>query len=168
MSAGSRGAMSSSTSRRVTCCGSTAAQELKRKIEDRSLALGVLGLGYVGLPLALAFAAVAAGADLLGLNFVPTSPRYLAHIPGEPGLAESGGAQMVRVCDGKALPKGDRNAVYMLRTFGGEAHEIWNVADPANPVLVAAALLASGLTGRDHGAGVVAQPARQATRFSRM
>ena len=24
----------------------------------------------------------------------------------------------------------------MLRTFGGEAHEIWNVADPANPVLV--------------------------------
>ena len=43
---------------------------------------------------------------------------------------------MVRICDGKALPKGDRNAVYMLRTFGGEAHEIWNVADPANPVLV--------------------------------
>ena len=43
---------------------------------------------------------------------------------------------MVRVCDGKALPKGDRNAVYMLRSFGGEAHEIWNVADPANPVLV--------------------------------
>ena len=24
----------------------------------------------------------------------------------------------------------------MLRTFGGEAHEIWNVADPANPVLI--------------------------------
>ena len=34
------------------------------------------------------------------------------------------------------MPKGDRNAVYMLRTFGGEAHEIWNVADPANPVLI--------------------------------
>jgi len=43
---------------------------------------------------------------------------------------------MVRVCDGKALPKGDPNAVYMLRTFGGEAHEIWNVADPVNPVLI--------------------------------
>ena len=38
---------------------------------------------------------------------------------------------MVRICDGKELPRGDRNAVYMLRTFGGEAHEIWNVADPA-------------------------------------
>ena len=25
----------------------------------------------------------------------------------------------------------------MLRTFGGEAHEIWNVADPANPVMIA-------------------------------
>ena len=36
----------------------------------------------------------------------------------------------------RMLPKGDRSAVYMLRTFGGEAHEIWNVADPANPVLI--------------------------------
>ncbi len=43
---------------------------------------------------------------------------------------------MVRICDGKSLPKGDRNAVYMLRTFGGEAHEIWNVANPENPVLI--------------------------------
>jgi len=40
------------------------------------------------------------------------------------------------VCDGSALPKGDKSAVYMLRTFGGEAHEIWNVADPANPKLL--------------------------------
>src|SRR5262245_51636734 len=30
----------------------------------------------------------------------PRKPRYLAHIPGEPGAGESGGAQMVRVCDG--------------------------------------------------------------------
>ena len=66
----------------------------------------------------------------------PAQPKYLRHIPGQEGKYEAGGAQMVRVCDGKALPKGDRNAVYMLRTFGGEAHEIWNVADPAKPVLV--------------------------------
>ena len=66
----------------------------------------------------------------------PAQPRYLRHLPGQEGKYESGGAQMVRICDGKALPKGDRNAVYMLRTFGGEAHEIWNVADPANPVLI--------------------------------
>jgi hypothetical protein len=63
-------------------------------------------------------------------------PKYLAHIPGQEGTYESGGAQMVRVCDGRSLPKGDPNAVYMLRTFGGQAHEIWNVADPALPVLV--------------------------------
>ncbi|MDT7951573.1 MAG: hypothetical protein RQ966_08725, partial [Acetobacteraceae bacterium] len=66
----------------------------------------------------------------------PAHPRYLRHIPGQPGTYEAGGAQMVRVCDGSKLPKGDKSAVYMLRTFGSEAHEIWNVADPANPVLI--------------------------------
>ncbi|MCP3473366.1 hypothetical protein NLM33_23940 [Bradyrhizobium sp. CCGUVB1N3] len=66
----------------------------------------------------------------------PAHPKYLRHLPGQEGKYESGGAQMVRVCDGKSLPKGDANAVYLLRTFGSEAHEIWNVADPANPVLV--------------------------------
>jgi len=66
----------------------------------------------------------------------PAHPKYLRHIPGVPGTYEAGGAQMVRVCDGTALPKGDKSAVYMLRTFGGEAHEIWNVADPANPTLL--------------------------------
>jgi len=66
----------------------------------------------------------------------PAHPKYLHHIPGQEGKYESGGAQMVRVCDGKTLPKADRNAVYMLRAVGSEGHEIWNVADPANPVLV--------------------------------
>jgi hypothetical protein len=66
----------------------------------------------------------------------PAHPKYLHHIPGQPGKYEGGGAQMVRVCDGRMLPHGARNAVYMLRTFGSEAHEIWNVADPAKPVLV--------------------------------
>ena len=66
----------------------------------------------------------------------PAHPKYLKHIPGQEGKYEAGGAQMVRVCDGKSLPKGDPNAVYMLRAVGSEGHEIWNVADPANPVLV--------------------------------
>src|SRR5438105_2112368 len=38
----------------------------------------------------------------------PRKPRYVAHIPGEPGQAEQGGAQMVRVCNGSELPKGDK------------------------------------------------------------
>jgi hypothetical protein len=66
----------------------------------------------------------------------PSKPKYLFHIPGQEGLFEAGGAQMTRVCDGSALPKGDRNAVYLLRSFGGAGHEIWNVADPSKPVLV--------------------------------
>ncbi len=64
------------------------------------------------------------------------NPVYLAHIPGQEGNYEQGGAQMVRVCNGAQLPHGDRNAVYMLRTFGGQAHEIWDVANPTMPKLL--------------------------------
>ena len=63
----------------------------------------------------------------------PSKPKYLFHIPGQQGNFEAGGAQMTRVCDGSALPKGDRSAVYLLRSFGGAGHEIWNVADPSKP-----------------------------------
>jgi hypothetical protein len=66
----------------------------------------------------------------------PKLPKYLAHIPGESGTAvrsEAGGAQMVRVCDGSALPHADKSKVYLLRTFGNSAHEIWDVTNPANP-----------------------------------
>ena len=66
----------------------------------------------------------------------PANSKYLAHIPGEEGAYEAGGAQMVRVCDGKSLKNGDPSAVYLLRPFGNQAHEIWNTADPAHPKLV--------------------------------
>ena len=66
----------------------------------------------------------------------PRAPRYLAHIPGEEGSGENGGAQMVRVCSGAELPKGDRGKFYLLRTFGNSAHEIWDVTDPAKPTRV--------------------------------
>ena len=66
----------------------------------------------------------------------PAKPKYLFHLPGQEGTYETGGAQMVRVCDGKTLPKGDPNAVYLLRSFGKLGHEIWNVANPAAPKLV--------------------------------
>jgi len=68
-------------------------------------------------------------------------PRLIAHIPGAPG----GGAQMVRVCDGAELPRADKGSVYLLRTLGNSAHEVWNVADPARPVLVGT--VAGGLHG---------------------
>jgi hypothetical protein len=66
----------------------------------------------------------------------PANPKYLRHLPGLEGNYEEGGAQMVRVCDGKTLPKGDPNKFYMLRVFGGKAHEIWDVTDPTNPTLL--------------------------------
>jgi hypothetical protein len=67
----------------------------------------------------------------------PKSPKYLAHIPGDEGAGEGGGAQMVRLCDGNVLPKGDPAKTYMLRVFGGQGHEVWDVTDPANPALLA-------------------------------
>ena len=66
----------------------------------------------------------------------PKQPKYLAHIPGLEGLGEQGGGQMVRACDGKSLPKGDPNKTYLLRTFGGQGHEVWDVTDPAAPKMI--------------------------------
>lgn len=68
----------------------------------------------------------------------PAHPVYLAHIPvgppvTPPALPTNGGAQMVRVCDGATLPI-HNNKVYMLRSYGNSAHEIWDVTDPKNPV----------------------------------
>jgi hypothetical protein len=43
----------------------------------------------------------------------PAHPVYLHHLPGQDGNYEQGGAQMVRVCDGDTLPKGDPSAIYI-------------------------------------------------------
>jgi hypothetical protein len=75
----------------------------------------------------------------------PSQPKYLHHIPGEPGVAEAGGAQMVRVCGGDALPKGQRGKYYLLRPFGNRAHEIWDVTNPENPTLLTT--IVKGLKG---------------------
>src|SRR4026209_776929 len=48
----------------------------------------------------------------------PKRPRYLHHIPGAAGEAEAGGAAMVRVCDGKTLPRADKDQTYTLRPRG--------------------------------------------------
>lgn len=70
-------------------------------------------------------------------------PKYLAHIPGEPGQGEAGGAQMVRVCDGRELPRADKVKVYLLRTFGNSGHEVWDVTEPTRPERVT--VVVSGL-----------------------
>jgi len=75
----------------------------------------------------------------------PRQLRYLHHIPGSAaGAGEVGGAQMVRACSGKELPKGDPAKTYLLRTVGNQAHEILDVTDPSHPTFVSTVI--SGLT----------------------
>lgn len=79
----------------------------------------------------------------------PARPRYLHHIPGAPGEAEGGGASMVRVCEGRELPKGDRAKTYLLRTLGRLAHEVWDVTDPRRPTLVTTVIRGLGETHKN-------------------
>jgi hypothetical protein len=58
----------------------------------------------------------------------PRRPKYVIHIPVPNGTG--GGAQMVRVCDGIGRNSG---RVFMLRSYGNTAHEIWDVSNPAAP-----------------------------------
>jgi UDP-N-acetyl-D-glucosamine dehydrogenase len=62
--------------------------ELRRKIEDRSAAIGVIGMGYVGLPLALTF--IQAGFKITGfdtdaekIEFLRSGRSYIQHIGSE-------------------------------------------------------------------------------------
>jgi hypothetical protein len=70
----------------------------------------------------------------------PRKPKYLVHIPGEKGKVvpgrETGGAQMVRVCGGDELPKGEKGKFYMLRTWGDSGYEVWDVTVPEKPVRI--------------------------------
>jgi hypothetical protein len=36
---------------------------------------------------------------------------------------------MVSVCNASELPRADTSKVYLLRTFGSAAHEIWDLTD---------------------------------------
>jgi hypothetical protein len=65
----------------------------------------------------------------------PAKPVYLKHIPGPAGAGEAGGAQMVRMCPGSAN-LGTPGKFYLLRTKGTQGHEIYDVTNPANPVLI--------------------------------
>lgn len=102
-------------------------------------------IAYVGLhggylPNALTGATEHNGTAILDVT-EPKRPKWIAHIPGAAG----GGAQMVRVCNGSDLPRADKGKVYLLRTFGDAAHEVWDVTDPARPARLST--VAGGLHG---------------------
>src|SRR3954468_10204261 len=110
--------------------GRTAYQPLVRENHGRWIAY----IGHHGSKLvnSLNGQAEDSGTSILDVTD-PRQPKYLAHIPGEPGEAEAGGAQMVRVCNGSELPKGDPAKVYLLRPYGNLAQEIWDVTVPEKP-----------------------------------
>ncbi|HRR06637.1 MAG TPA: NAD(P)-binding domain-containing protein, partial [Victivallales bacterium] len=63
-------------------------KEILRKISDRKIKVGIVGLGYVGLPLAGEF--VKAGFTTIGFDIDPEkvkllgkSQSYIKHIPSE-------------------------------------------------------------------------------------
>jgi len=60
----------------------------------------------------------------------PETPVYLKHVPGVAG------AQMAAACNGAELPNGNPNKVYLLRSNGNLEHQVWDVSDPVNPVLL--------------------------------
>src|SRR5919199_620316 len=76
------------------------------------------------------------GTSILDVTDV-NAPKLLFHIPGEKGRVvpgrETGGAQMTRICDGATLSRADKSKVYLLRTFGDSAEEVWDVTVPEKP-----------------------------------
>lgn len=94
-------------------------------------------IAYIGLHAGSAVNALTGRGEANGTLLVdvtdPAKPRTLHHIPGPPG----GEAQMVRVCDGRSLPRAPRDRTYLLRTLGHDAHEVWDVTLPGPPQRVA-------------------------------
>src|SRR6202158_4478166 len=95
-------------------------------------------IAYIGHHGGAAFNPLTGKRETNGTSIVdvtdPKQPKYVAHIPGDStGQGEAGGAQMVRLCDGSDLPRANKSQVYLLRSFGTSAHEIWDVSDPAKP-----------------------------------
>ena len=62
--------------------------KLSQKIEDRSLTIGIIGLGYVGLPLSLTFmrkgvAVIGYDLDQTKIDKLSVGESYIKHIPSD-------------------------------------------------------------------------------------
>jgi hypothetical protein len=74
----------------------------------------------------------------------PTRPKYLKHL-----IADKGGSRMAKLCNGEELPHGVRGATYLLRENGAVSHEVWDVTNPAKPVLVSTPVTGQDVTHRN-------------------
>lgn len=88
------------------------AQKLMHKIENRQATVGILGLGYVGLPLALAFSK--AGFPVLGFDVddrkvdqLNRGESYIAHIKSAAVAEASGGGRLTATADFSRLGEPD-------------------------------------------------------------
>ena len=86
--------------------------ELKNKIETKSSMIGIIGLGYVGLPLGLAFAAK--DFDVLGfdldenkINLLKEGKGYLKHIDEEKIKSAVSSEKLIATSDFSRLPEVD-------------------------------------------------------------
>ncbi len=86
--------------------------ELKKRIEDRTAKVGIIGLGYVGLPLALAFAEQ--GFPVLGFDVDPAKVDalskgdcYIRHLDAARVRAQTGAGRLEATYDFDRLPEAD-------------------------------------------------------------
>jgi hypothetical protein len=63
----------------------------------------------------------------------PANPQVIKHLP--PATSATL-AQMVRVCDGQTGKLGQTGHVYMLRNDGNSQHDVYDVTNPLDPVLL--------------------------------
>jgi len=75
----------------------------------------------------------------------PRNPKYLKHL-----VANNGGARMAKLCDGNDLPGTlHPGKTYLLRENGAVSQEVWDVTDPANPVLASTPVTGQDVTHRN-------------------
>lgn len=88
------------------------AQNLAAKIKDRSAFVGIIGLGYVGLPLAMAF--VERGIRVIGYDLDPAKPArlargesYIKHLGSDRVAAMANSGRFEATCDFARLAEPD-------------------------------------------------------------
>lgn len=90
----------------------TCQEALLGKIEDKTAVVGIVGLGYVGLPLAIHF--YQAGFKVIGfdldeekINMLRAGQSYIRHVPAEPIAVLTAGGQIQPTVDFSQLSKAD-------------------------------------------------------------